>query len=195
MSRRATLRASLVGTGLAAAVLTGLACGGPGLNGEQETAVAKRAAEPRVSDPTGARPLDTNAVLYGRPAASATVPTALPTASTDDAGPPKRIGARHVLIQWMGSERAPSNVVRTRDQALATAQQVLARAKAGDDFARLAVEYSDEPGASARGGSLGRFGRGAMVPAFEEAVFKLQVGEISGIVETGFGFHVIQRTE
>ena len=59
----------------------------------------------------------------------------------------------------------------------------------------FANEYSDEPNAGARGGSLGRFGRGQMVGAFEVAAFKLKVGEISDIVETPFGFHIIQRTE
>jgi parvulin-like peptidyl-prolyl isomerase len=96
---------------------------------------------------------------------------------------------------YMGSERAPSSVVRSKDQALSVAQEVHKRAKAGEDFARLAVEYSDEPGAGNRGGSLGRFGKGQMVGAFEEAAFRLRVGEISEIVETPFGFHVIQRTE
>lgn len=95
----------------------------------------------------------------------------------------------------MGTERAPASVVRTREQALAVAQEVLRRAKKGDDFARLAVEYSDEPNATSRGGSLGRFGKGQMVPAFEDAAFKLEVGQVSEIVETPFGFHIIQRTE
>jgi parvulin-like peptidyl-prolyl isomerase len=95
----------------------------------------------------------------------------------------------------MGSERAPTSVVRSREQALAVAKQVLKRAKAGEDFARLAVEFSDEPNAGARGGSLGRFGHGQMVGAFENAVFKLDVGEISDIVESPFGYHIIQRTE
>lgn len=106
-----------------------------------------------------------------------------------------KIGARHILIQWIGCDRAPSSVVRTREQARRVAEDVLARAKRGDDLARLAVEFSDEPGASSRGGSLGRFGRGQMVGAFEEVAFNLKPGEISGIVETPFGFHIIQRTE
>jgi len=106
-----------------------------------------------------------------------------------------RIGARHVLIQWIGCDRAPTSVVRTREQARKVAEDVLARAKRGEDLARLAVEFSDEPGASSRGGSLGRFGRGQMVGAFEEAAFRLKPGEISEIVETPFGFHIIQRTE
>ena len=95
----------------------------------------------------------------------------------------------------MGSDRAPASVVRSKDQARALAEEVLVRARKGDDFARLAVEYSDEPGAGNRGGALGRFSRGQMVPQFEAVAFKLKVGEISDIVETGFGFHIIQRTE
>jgi NIMA-interacting peptidyl-prolyl cis-trans isomerase 1 len=106
-----------------------------------------------------------------------------------------KISARHVLIQWMGCDQAPTSVVRTRDQALVVAKEVLRRARAGEDFARLAIEYSDEPNAGQRGGSLGRFGRGAMVKGFEDAAFALQPGQISDIVETGFGFHIIQRTE
>jgi hypothetical protein len=108
---------------------------------------------------------------------------------------PSQITARHVLIQWMGAQQAESSVVRTREQALKVAEEVLRRAKAGEDFARLAVEFSDEPNAGRRGGSLGRFGHGQMVKQFEDAAFGLKVGEISGIVESPFGFHIIQRTE
>ena len=95
----------------------------------------------------------------------------------------------------MGCQSAAPSVVRTRDQAMAVAQDVLRRAKAGEDFARLAVDFSDEPNAGSRGGSLGRFGRGAMVKEFEEAAFALKPGEFSGVVESPFGFHIIQRTE
>jgi hypothetical protein len=115
--------------------------------------------------------------------------------AAEETTPPKRIGARHVLVQWMGADKAPSSVVRSKEQARAIAEEVLRRAKAGEDFARLAVDYSDEPGAGNRGGSLGRFGKGMMVGQFETVAFKLKVNEISEIVETGFGYHVIQRTE
>jgi hypothetical protein len=113
----------------------------------------------------------------------------------DDGGVPQQIGARHILVQYIGAQSAGPQVVRTRAQALATAQEVLRRVKAGEDFARMAVEFSDEPNAGSRGGSLGRFGHGQMVPEFEAAAFRLKVGQISGIVETPFGFHIIQRTE
>ena len=126
-----------------------------------------------------------------RPSPDASAPAGRGTS----AKAPEKISARHVLIQWMGCDHAPASVVRTRDQAHAVAEEVLRKAKAGADFARLALDYSDEPNASARGGSLGRFGHGQMVKAFEEAAFALAPGEISGMVETPFGYHVIQRTE
>jgi hypothetical protein len=115
-------------------------------------------------------------------------------AKAGDNHAPAMIGARHVLIQWIGSQSAGPAVVRTRAQALTVAEEVLRRARAGEDLGQLAVEFSDEPNAASRGGSLGRFPRGQMVRPFEDAAFNLKVGEISGIVETPFGFHIIQRT-
>jgi hypothetical protein len=175
--------------------------------------VAAHAAEPRTGDATGSQtagsvPIGSTTVAVSgnttapapsttnenAPAASAPSRSAA-SASAQSEEAPKRIGARHVLIQWMGSDRAGKSVLRTREQALVLAQEVLKRARAGEDLGRLAVEYSDEPNAGARGGSLGRFGKGQMVGAFEQVAFKLKVGEISDIVETPFGFHIIQRTE
>jgi hypothetical protein len=168
-----------------------------GSRSANEAQLAARAGEPRTGDPTAAPGRAPSDTASGDPS-----PTAFGAADPqkgaeepEEKAPPTRIGARHVLIQWMGSDRAPASVVRTRDQALVLAKDVHRRAKAGEDFARLAVEYSDEPGAGGRGGSLGRFGKGQMVPAFEEAAFKLKAGQVSDIVETGFGFHVIQRTD
>ncbi len=147
-------------------------------------------SETAASPPSAAAPGSAAAEPEARSSPS---PVPSGDASTED--PPKRIGARHVLIQWMGSERAAPSVMRTREQAMVVATEVLKRARAGEDLARLAVEYSDEPGAAARGGSLGRFGRGQMVGAFESAAFRLKVNEVSGVIETPFGFHVIERTD
>ena len=74
------------------------------------------------------------------------------------------------------------------------ARKVLEQARSGGDFADLAREHSDDTSAS-NGGDLNLFGRGQMVPEFEEAAFSLQVGEVSDLVRTGFGFHIIKVTE
>jgi peptidyl-prolyl cis-trans isomerase SurA len=101
------------------------------------------------------------------------------------------VAARHVLIQYKGAER--SEATRTKEEAKARAEQVLKLARStGTDFGSLA-KYSDEPAAEARGGSLGVFGRGQMTPKFEEVTFGLGEGQVSDVVETEFGFHVIQR--
>ncbi len=77
-------------------------------------------------------------------------------------------------------------------QNRAKAEEILKRAKSGEDFAKLAKEFSTEPGAKEKGGDLGWFSHGQMVPEFEEAAFKMKPGEISDIVETKFGFHIIK---
>jgi parvulin-like peptidyl-prolyl isomerase len=129
-----------------------------------------------------------------QPAEAAPAPTP-PPAPTPSPAAQERIGASHVLIQYKGSLRAGPNVTRSKDEAKKLAADIAAKAKKGQDFAGLAKQYSDEPGAKDRAGSLGKFGRGQMVKPFEEAAFALKPGDVSGIVETDFGFHVIKRTE
>ncbi len=106
---------------------------------------------------------------------------------------PDEISASHILIAYKGAER--STATRTKEEAEALAQEVLTKAQAeGADFAALAKQYSDGP-TGPKGGDLGSFKKGAMDPAFEAAAFKLKVGEVSGVVETPFGFHIIKRTK
>ncbi len=85
--------------------------------------------------------------------------------------------------------------LRSEAEALALAQELRQRILGGEDFATLAQEYSDDPGSAANGGDLGWFGRGMMVPAFEEAAFSLAVGEVSKPIKTDFGYHLIEVLE
>ncbi|MFA7386592.1 MAG: peptidylprolyl isomerase, partial [Thiohalobacteraceae bacterium] len=98
--------------------------------------------------------------------------------------------ARHILIQ-LDESAGDEDVMAARREA----EDLVARLRAGEDFASLAKAHSDDPGSAAEGGDLGLFGRGMMVPEFEEAAFAMAEGEISEPVRSPFGFHVIQVTE
>lgn len=109
---------------------------------------------------------------------------------------PERIGAKHILVGYAGSPKPIPDVTRSEAEAQQLAETVAARAREpGADWNALAAQYTDEPGGKTSGGDLGRFGRGQMVPPFERAAFALKVGEISSVVKSPFGFHVIQRYE
>ena len=107
---------------------------------------------------------------------------------------PEEIAASHILVSYKGAER--SEATRTKDEAKKRAEEALAKVKAKDaDFAALAKEYSDDPASKAKGGDLGTFKKGTMHKNFEEAAWKLKVGDTSDIVESPFGFHIIRRTK
>ncbi len=106
--------------------------------------------------------------------------------------PVLKASARHILVMYAGSQRAAPTITRTKEEALTRAQEALARVRAGDDFATLAREYSDGPSASS-GGDLGEFNKGVMTKAFDDATFACKVGEVTDIVETPFGYHIIKR--
>lgn len=97
----------------------------------------------------------------------------------------EEVEASHILIQTED---------KTDQEAQAKAEEVLELVNEGRDFAQLAEEYSDDPSGQ-QGGDLGSFGRGQMVPAFEEAAFALEVGEISELVKSEFGYHIIKVTD
>jgi peptidyl-prolyl cis-trans isomerase D len=80
-----------------------------------------------------------------------------------------------------------------KQAAKAKAEQVLQQIKQSPGkFAALAKQYSQDPGSAAKGGDLGMFGRGAMVKPFEDSVFSLKAGEVSGLVQTDYGYHIIK---
>ena len=106
---------------------------------------------------------------------------------------PSEIAASHILVSYKGAMRAAPYVTRTKEEALALAEELRQRALAGEDFAELAMEYSDDRGSAANGGSLGRFRREQMVPEFSNAAFGLEVDQVSEVVESSFGYHVIKR--
>jgi len=84
---------------------------------------------------------------------------------------------------------------KEREAARAKIDEILAEARKNPDkFAELAKEHSEDPGSAPQGGDLGYFGRGAMVKPFEDAAFKLKEGEISPVVESEFGYHIIRLT-
>ncbi|MDP6389379.1 MAG: peptidyl-prolyl cis-trans isomerase [Alphaproteobacteria bacterium] len=100
--------------------------------------------------------------------------------------------ASHILVSYEGLQGSDSG--RSKEEAQELIGTIQAELANGADFAELAGEHSDCP-SGAGGGELGEFGRGDMVPEFDEVVFDLEPGEDSDVVETAFGFHLIRRTE
>ena len=96
---------------------------------------------------------------------------------------PEQVRASHILFSTTGKNEADVSK---------QAQAVLARAKAGEDFAALAKQYSDDPGSKVKGGDLDYFGRGRMVPEFEKAAFESAPGLVPDLVKSQFGFHIIK---
>ena len=98
---------------------------------------------------------------------------------------PPQIGISHILIR-------PKAGGTRREEALKKIESLLERLKGGENFAVLAREFSEDPGSAQDGGDLGTFGKGKMMPEFETAAFALKPGEISEVVESPFGVHIIK---
>jgi parvulin-like peptidyl-prolyl isomerase len=102
-------------------------------------------------------------------------------------GMPEQVWARHILFKV-----DPAGSKAEKDEARERAKGVLKRAKEGENFEKLARAYSDDESSKANGGDLGYFARGRTVPGFEEVAFNINPGEISDIVETRYGYHIIK---
>ena len=102
-----------------------------------------------------------------------------------------QVRASHILLMYAGSMR--STAQRSKDDASRQIAEIKSQIDGGADFAELARKHSDCPSGQ-KGGDLGSFGKGQMVPEFEQTAFALPVGGTSGVIETPFGYHVIRRT-
>ena len=108
---------------------------------------------------------------------------------------PEKISVRHVLVKYDGAKKADASVKRTREEACLRAMEARDKVRGGADFVAVVKEYSEEPGAASRGGLVPGIERKDVVPPFADAAFELEPSQVSDVVETDFGFHVIQRTE
>jgi parvulin-like peptidyl-prolyl isomerase len=106
--------------------------------------------------------------------------------------PIEKARSRHLLVRYKGAKKADGDIKRTKEQAKAFAQACLARLEKGEDFAVVVGECSNDA-SKERGGDIGVVGRGMLAPAYEAALFGMKPGERSGVIETDFGFHVVER--
>jgi hypothetical protein len=105
-------------------------------------------------------------------------------------------GAAHILFAYKGADRAPKTVTRTKDQAKKRADEALAKLKDGKaTFEEFVTQLSDDDISKQANGMIGNFERNAMPAAFADATFNLKVGDVSDVVETPQGFHIIKRTK
>ncbi|MGH7951371.1 MAG: peptidylprolyl isomerase [Limisphaerales bacterium] len=105
---------------------------------------------------------------------------------------PETAHVRHILLMTMDPatrQPLPADQVAAKKKQI---EDILKRVKAGEDFAKLAAEYSEDPGSKDKGGELPPFSRGQMVPEFEAAAFALQTNQVSDVVTTAYGFHIIK---
>lgn len=108
----------------------------------------------------------------------------------DEFRKPEMVRARHILVKVDKNDSEDD-----KKKAKEKAEELLKRIKAGEDFAKLATEFSDDRSSKPKGGDLGFFPKGKTVKPFEDAAFSLKPGEISDVVESKFGYHIISVEE
>jgi hypothetical protein len=148
--------------------------------------------------PTPAPSATPSAVVAPPPASAEPAASAIePAPSTSAMLPPREIaGAAHILVAYSGAELAVKTVTRSKDSAKKRAAEALAKiTKDKMPFEEAAKKYSDDPGSKDLGGAIGNFERNAMPEEFSKVTFAMKVGDISDIVETKRGFHIIKRTK
>ena len=140
------------------------------------------AVRPRFESVQRIKTSSGEAFAYSTPSSTYRAPSEMPVS---------QVRASHILLMYKGSSR--SSASRSKDEALTGIEDLARQIADGADFALLARGHSDCP-SSAQGGDLGFFGRGQMVPEFEAAAFSMQPGEVSDVIETAFGYHLVRRT-
>lgn len=111
----------------------------------------------------------------------------------ENKGQYEQVKARHILVAFKGSPAAQQGKPElTEEQAKAKAEDLRKQITGGASFEELAKKESDDVGSGAQGGDLGEFGRGQMVPEFEKAAFEAKVGDVTPVVRTQFGYHIIK---
>ncbi len=149
------------------------------------------------------------AACSSEPAPAGSAKTSAAPAATSSSAPPPAVSSspaasspgkdfvagQQVQVTWKGADRASKSVKRSKDEAKKLASEVLERAKKGEDFVKLAKEYSDDPDAKDRDGSVGTVKRDdGKLPVYQQ-LFDLKVGELSGVIEAKTGFYVLKRTQ
>jgi len=108
---------------------------------------------------------------------------------------PDQITVKHILVKYAGAKKAAPDIKRSKGDACLRAMEARKRLEGGEPFAEIVTEYSDEPGAASREGLIGPIKRKDVVAPFADAAFELKANEVSHVVETESGFHVILRTQ
>jgi hypothetical protein len=155
------------------------------------------AAEPAASAAATAAPAPTQAAAPAGPDKAA-IEQCFATANVGHAkfsGEAAKVTLKHVLVKYKDAKKADASITRSRGEACLRAIEARDKLVKGAEWDQVVKEFSDEAGAATRGGSMGTVERKDLVKKFADAAFDLKANEVSNVVESEFGFHIIFRTE